>query len=353
MSIPLIVDNNSYQYPSQGDKANTGWGGQTTSWASAVTSALTKLGLGGTLSPNANAVINIDSTSKGILIPRMTTVQRDAITSPTNSLLIFNTTLKVVQYYDSSVSTWISIGARLPDNAVFSGTLQVNGNITGLGSLTLSGGLQATTGNFTDTTDATDVDTAPLKTLGGMAVKKKLFVGTDITVGGVIVADDSTNVTTAPPISFTGDLNTGIGHSAADTLDLVTGGVSKTRISSTGLQSSVVPDLSGSNTTLFPEYKCRAWVNFNGNPSTPTIRKNGNITSVIKNTTGDYTINFLTAMPDADYSVVFGGSYSTVYTNYTQTSIITNLTTGSFKIFTRLDVAGQYDFSYIFLAVFR
>ncbi len=177
MSIPLIVDANSYQYPAQGDKANTGWGGQATSWASAVTAALTKLGLGGTLSPIANAVINIDSTSKGILIPRMTTAQRDAITSPTNSLLIFNTTLKVVQYYDLSVSTWISIGARLPDNAIFSGTLQVNGNITGLGALTLSGALQALTGNFTDTTDAVDVDTAPLKTLGGMAVKKKLFVG--------------------------------------------------------------------------------------------------------------------------------------------------------------------------------
>lgn len=177
MSIPLIVEGNSYQYPAQGDKANTGWGLQATNWASAVTSALGKLGLGGTLSPIANAIINIDSTSKGILIPRMTTAQRDAIASPNNALLIFNTTLKVVQYYDSSVPAWISIGARLPDNAVFSGTLQVNGNITGLGALTLSGALQALTGNFTDTTDAVDVDTAPLKTLGGMAVKKKLFVG--------------------------------------------------------------------------------------------------------------------------------------------------------------------------------
>jgi hypothetical protein len=213
MSIPLIVDNNSYQYPSQGDKANTGWGGQTTSWASAVTSALTKLGLGGTLSPIANAVINIDSTSKGILIPRMTTAQRDAITSPTNSLLIFNTTLKVVQYYDLSVSTWISIGARLPDNAIFSGTLQVNGNITGLGSLTLSGALQALTGNFTDTTDAVDVDTAPLKTAGGMAVKKKLFIGTDANIGGnanvtgnIYTGDGTVSL---PSHSFTSDPDTG------------------------------------------------------------------------------------------------------------------------------------------------
>lgn len=319
MSIPLIVDNNSYQYPSQGDKSNTGWGGQTTSWASAVTSALTKLGLGGTLSPIANAVINIDSTSKGILIPRMTTAQRDAITSPTNSLLIFNTTLKVVQYYDLSVSTWISIGARLPDNAVFSGTLQVNGNITGLGSL------QALTGNFTDTTDAVNVDTAPLKTLGGMAVKKKLFVG------GVTYLNDDTTPNT-PVLSFIGDPNTGIGRSAADTLDFVTNSVSRARISSTGLQSSVIPDLSGSNTNLFPEYKCRSWVNFNGTGAVgaQVIRGSGNVTSVARTADGEYTINFVNPLPDANYACVCSGGSAASGTIYSVQSI--SKLTGSTQI---------------------
>jgi hypothetical protein len=247
MSIPLIVDANSYQYPAQGDKANTGWGGQATSWASAVTAALTKLGLGGTLSPIANAVINIDSTSKGILIPRMTTVQRDAITSPTNSLLIFNTTLKVVQYYDSSVSTWISIGARLPDNAVFSGTLQVNG-VTYLNN-----------------------DTTP----------------------------------NTPVISFTGDTDTGIGRSAANTLDLITGGQSKFRIEPTGQIKAVYESQVGTdyNTQLDNGYFCRAWVNFNGT-GTVAIRASGNISSITDNGTGDYTINFTTALPDGNYSVV-------------------------------------------------
>ncbi len=202
MSFPLIVDGSSYQYPSQGDKANTGWGTQTGGWASAVTSALTKLGLGGTLSPLANTVIDISSTSKGILIPRMTTVQRNAITSVPNSLLIFNTTDKVLQYYDSSVSSWISVGARLPDNAIFSGTLTVNGNITGLGSITATSGLNGATGTFTDTTDATNVDTAPLKTLGGMAVKKKLYVGEETLIGN--------GLATAPGYSFINDLDSGL-----------------------------------------------------------------------------------------------------------------------------------------------
>ena len=53
-------------------------------------------------------------------------------------------------------------------------------------------------------------------------------------------------------------------------------------------------------------YKCRAWVNFNGTTSPGTIRASGNVSSVTKNGTGDYTVNFTTAMPDANYSV--GGS---------------------------------------------
>ena len=54
-------------------------------------------------------------------------------------------------------------------------------------------------------------------------------------------------------------------------------------------------------------YGCRAWINYNGTGA--AIRASGNITSVTKNGTGDYTINFTTAMPDVNYSAVaFGGS---------------------------------------------
>ena len=49
-------------------------------------------------------------------------------------------------------------------------------------------------------------------------------------------------------------------------------------------------------------YKCRAWVNFNGT-GTVAIRAAGNVSSITDNGTGDYTVNFTTAMPDANYSV--------------------------------------------------
>jgi hypothetical protein len=52
-----------------------------------------------------------------------------------------------------------------------------------------------------------------------------------------------------------------------------------------------------------PVYACRAWVNFDGTTTTPTIRASGNVSSVTRNGTGDYTVNFTTAMPDANYAI--------------------------------------------------
>ena len=52
-------------------------------------------------------------------------------------------------------------------------------------------------------------------------------------------------------------------------------------------------------------YKCRAWVNFNGT-GTVAIRASGNVSSITDNGTGDYTVNFTTAMPDANYNVSLG-----------------------------------------------
>ena len=55
---------------------------------------------------------------------------------------------------------------------------------------------------------------------------------------------------------------------------------------------------------------CRAWVNFNG-VTTATIRASYNVSSVVRNGTGDYTVNFTTAMADANYSAVVTGQPNT------------------------------------------
>jgi hypothetical protein len=54
----------------------------------------------------------------------------------------------------------------------------------------------------------------------------------------------------------------------------------------------------------------KAWVNFNGT-GTVAIRQSFNVSSITDNGTGKYTVNFTTAMPDANYSFVFGKRNST------------------------------------------
>jgi len=74
-----------------------------------------------------------------------------------------------------------------------------------------------------------------------------------------------------------------------------------------------------------PVYACRAWVNFNGT-GTVAIRASGNVTSITDNGTGDYTVNFTTAMPNADYVAVFGSPVAIGSTgNYQQGIRITGI----------------------------
>jgi hypothetical protein len=77
-------------------------------------------------------------------------------------------------------------------------------------------------------------------------------------------------------------------------------------------------------------YKCRAWVNFDGTTTPPTIRASGNVSSVTRNATGDYTVNFTTALPDANYCPVFGAvSQSTANNIASQITILGALLTGA------------------------
>ncbi|MBK9735085.1 MAG: hypothetical protein IPO92_09030 [Saprospiraceae bacterium] len=59
------------------------------------------VGIGTTL-PENSAILDLSSTSKGFLLPRMTTVQRDLIPSPTQGLKIFNTDDRCEDTYDGS-----------------------------------------------------------------------------------------------------------------------------------------------------------------------------------------------------------------------------------------------------------
>jgi hypothetical protein len=80
-------------------------------------------------------------------------------------------------------------------------------------------------------------------------------------------------------------------------------------------------------------YSCRAWVNFNGT-GTVAIRASGNVSSITDNGTGDYTINFTTAMVDVNYiGVTTGGDYGSVARSTGGNTNATRLTS-SYRVLT-------------------
>jgi uncharacterized protein (AIM24 family) len=101
-------------------------------------------------------------------------------------------------------------------------------------------------------------------------------------------------------------------------------------------------------------YGCRAWVNFNGS-GTVAIRASGNVSSITDNGTGNYTVNFTSALVDANYSVTGMASDTGGIGNRGLVALyrgITAPTTSAFTVFTFTDTT-QSDNTYVYLSVFR
>src|ERR1043165_2242421 len=71
----------------------------------------------GTTSPNASSLLDITSTTAGVLVPRMTKAQRDAIASPATGLLIYQTNNTTGFYYYSG-SSWTAVSGKGANTAL-------------------------------------------------------------------------------------------------------------------------------------------------------------------------------------------------------------------------------------------
>jgi hypothetical protein len=98
----------------------------------------------------------------------------------------------------------------------------------------------------------------------------------------------------------------------ASSLTLTTPTLTSPTLTTPNINSAQFETVSGTA----PIYPCRAWVNFNGT-GTVAIRGSGNVSSITDNGTGDYTVNFTNAMPDANYGITLGsGPASGVSPNF-------------------------------------
>ena len=72
------------------------------------------------------------------------------------------------------------------------------------------------------------------------------------------------------------------------------------------LRVDTIQNAAGTDSPISVPGTAKAWVNFNG-IGTVAIRASYNVSSITDNGTGNYTVNFTTAMPDTNYTTAFGG----------------------------------------------
>ncbi|MFV8464850.1 ice-binding family protein [Flavobacterium sp. LB1P62] len=114
----------------------------------------------GTITPDISSVLDVYSNDKGVLLPRLSTTERDAIGSPANGLLMYNTTTSNFNFYNAGWKHFLT-DIVLPANG---GTGIANNNAS---TLTLSGAYATTI----TTTASTGVTLPPTGTLYGTATE--------------------------------------------------------------------------------------------------------------------------------------------------------------------------------------
>ena len=166
-------------------------------------------------------------------------------------------------------------------------------------------------------------------------------IGTSTPAQKFVVSDGGVNFAT----SVSGSVQN-IGTFTDNTLAVIANSVEQMRVTSAGLLS-----FNSGYGSVAPAYGCRAWVNFNGS-GTVAIRGSGNVSSITDNSTGNYTVNFATDMPDTNYSTVQG--YTPASSNCYVTRVST-LTVSSVRMGGYLNYANgaALDMSMVAVAVFR
>ena len=119
------------------------------------------------------------------------------------------------------------------------------------------------------------------------------------------------------------------------------------------IRATTISDLAGTGpATLTGQYAAKAWVNFNGT-GTVAIRESANVSSITDNGTGDYTLNYTSALADANYAVVGSSALDNILSRGPRTVNTTGAyNTNSIRVNTVLS-SGSEDQQFINVTVTR
>ena len=176
-----------------------------------------------------------------------------------------------------------------------------------------------------------------------------------LTAGTIVAADIASDAVTTAKIL---DAN-------VTTAKLADSAVTTAKINNAAVTAA---KLDGAQTGSAPIYGCRAWVNFDGTKDTTgaastantnrLIRGSGNVSSVLRNGAGDYTITFTTPMPDANYAATTGWTNTGVNTSFDGSAFIfsaASVTASSVRVFASQGVTAGVgeEAEYFAVAIFR
>ena len=182
------------------------------------------------ITPHPSAILELQSTLRGFLVPRMDSSGRNAISSPAHGLLVFDTTTNSFWYYDGGWKEIRSIslgsanqllGMNAAANANEYKTLSSSPNIT----------ITHTTGDISLNT-VQDIQTTSSPTFNDLTL-------TGLSPNSGVYTDNSSTLTTTPPLSGT------IGYWRRDATGTLTPSTSGDNISTTGSLSADDATFSG------------------------------------------------------------------------------------------------------------
>ena len=145
--------------------------------------------------------------------------------------------------------------------------------------------------------------------------------------------------------SISGIVAGGLPDGSINNADLATDAVSTSKI----LNGAVTTAKLGTNEA---SGLAKAWVNFNGT-GTVAIRASYNVSSITDNGTGDYTVNFTTALADANYSITGSAMIALNYAGFLLGPYTAAPTTSAVRFLITPTSFAATDSTYVSVAIFR
>lgn len=233
----------------------------------------------GTLTPDSSALLDLKTSDKGVLIPRLTSVQRLAISNPANALLVFDTDSNCFFFYKQSNSSWNSlcgiIGATGPTGATgLTGVTGLTGatgptGTTGIAGVTGATGATGTTGPSGGPPGPTGpTGTARISVSHATVLAASLNVGFQTTIFFYINFND---LSANPILRFTGENNVTVNTASGRTRLVING----TPVWTSGYFNNTVPVAFDSGIVNFANPNLIAKIEIQmegiGSGGTPTI----------------------------------------------------------------------------------